>query len=359
MNHSRRGQSGLRFSSKGIDYPRLGSRSGPSAKVRRGSYRVSKQRQPAVQIGGLLCSGLLLLSMCACSRRQSTVLDLVPVDSCAVVIIDWSTVRNDNDLKRLFKGDQFEVILQQLALNSAAVKTAVVFSAINTQAKAGVLLHGSFNKKEETAALKSRGWQEQSVDGHTVYTNGKDYVARPQTGTVFAGTREAAAAVFQALADSRQRFSSSSPYKQIAAGMTTRNSPIRAFLVIPQGSLDMADAALAATSLALSLFDLGGVGTLLKQINVARGFGLNLGRGINQAHPVEMCVLMRDEQAAAVVSGSLNLMKRLSAMAATNNRDEQTLQALQNVSVTRVKEVLSIKMTVPRSVLEPRASRPK
>ena len=356
MNHRRRGQSGLRFSSQAIAHSRLDSRNGPSCKARTGSYGVSKQkRRSVVPIGGLLCSGLLLLSMCACSLRQSAVLDLVPVDSCAVVIIDWSTVRNDNDLKRLFKGDQFEVILQQLALNSAAVKTAVVFSGINTQATAGLLLHGSFNRKEEIAALKGRGWQEQRVDGHTVYTNGNDYVAMPQTGTVFAGRREAAAAVFRALADSRQRFNSSSPYKQIAAGMTARNSPIRAFLVIPQGSLDMADAALAATSLALSLFDMGGVGSLLKQINIARGFGLNLDRGTNQAYPMEMCVLMRDEQAAAVVSGSLNLMKRLSAMAATNNRDEQALRALQNVSVTRVKEVLSIKMTVPRAVLVPPA----
>lgn len=356
MNHSRRRQSGLRFNSQAIDHPRSDSRNASSCKARTGSSGVSKQkRQPAMRIGGLLCSGLLLLSMCACSRRQSAVLDLVPVDSCAVVIIDWSTVRNDNDLKRLFKGDQFEVILQQLALNSAAVKTAVVFSGINTQATAGLLLHGSFNRKEEIAALKARRWQEQRVDGHTVYTNGKDYVALPQTGTVFAGSREAAAAVFRALADSRQGFISSSLYKQIAAGMTTRNSPIRAFLVIPQGSLDMADAALAATSLALSLFDMGGVGSLLKQINIARGFGLTLGRGTNQTYPVEMCVLMRDEQAAAVVSGSLNLMKRLSA-AATNNRDEQAFQALQNVSVTRVKEVLSIKMTVPRAVLVPPAS---
>lgn len=357
MNHSRRQQSRLQFSRQVADQPRWDSRNASSFKARTGSSNVTKKdRQPAMRIGGLLCTALLLLSMCACSRRQSAVLDLVPADSCAVVIIDWSTVRNDNDLKRLFKGDRLELILQQLALKSAVVKTAVVFSGINTQATAGLLLHGSFNSKEEITALKARGWQEQRVDKQTVYTNGKDYVALPQTGTILAGSREAAAAVFRALADPRQRFSSSSPYKQIAAGLTTRTSPIRAFLVIPQGSLDMADAALAATSLALSLFNMGGVGSLLKEINIARGFGLDLGRGIDQTYPVEMCVLMRDEQGAAVVSGSLNLMKRLSAMAVNNHRDEQAFQALQNVSVTRVKEVLSIKMTVPQAVLVPPAS---
>ena len=60
--------------------------------------------------------------------------------------------------------------------------------------------------------------------------------------------------------------------KKINAGMTARNAPITAFLLIPQGTLDMADAALEATSLALSLFDLGGIGALLKQMNIASGF---------------------------------------------------------------------------------------
>ena len=115
----------------------------------------------------------------------------------------------------------------------------------------------------------------------------------------------------------------------------------------------MADAALEATSLALSLFDLGGVGALLKQMNVASGFGVTFGHRVNDMYPVEMCVQMRDEKAAALISGSLNLMKGFSAMASTNNRDEQALQALHNMSITRVREVLSIRMTVPQTVLLP------
>jgi hypothetical protein len=135
--------------------------------------------------------------------------------------------------------------------------------------------------------------------------------------------------------------------------MTTRNNPVRAFLVIPEGTLDMANAALEATAVALSLFDLGGVGALLKQVNIASGFGLNIGAGSNQSYPVEMCVLMRDEKAAAIVSGSLNLMKGLSAMASTGNRDEQALQAIHSMTISRVREVLAIKMTVPQAALFP------
>ena len=315
------------------------------------------KRVTAKSVIGWLSVSLVLLPLFACNGYESSIIDLVPVDSCAVVVVDWSVVRADNDLKRLLKGDQFEAILQRVALDSASVKTLVVFSAMNTQAKAGMLLRGPFDKQKQIAALKARGWREESVDGHKVYVSGNDYAAMPESNILFAGTREAAAAVFRALGNSRESFSSSSSYKKISDGMTSRNNPIRAFLVVPQGTLDMADAALEATSVALSLFDLGSIGALLKQMNVATGFGLNLGRGSNQMYPVEMCFLMRDEKAAALVSGSLNLMKGFSTMASTSNRDEQALQALHNMNITRVREVLAIKMTVPQAVLMPPSTR--
>jgi hypothetical protein len=300
-----------------------------------------------------LSASLLLSSFLACSRQDSSVIDLVPSDSCAVLVVEWSTLRNDNDLKRLFKGEQFEVVLEHLGVDSSAVKTLVVFSAMNSRAKAGMLVRGSFDMQKQIASLKTRGWLATSVAGHKVYVKGNDYAAMPQNNILFAGTLEAATAVLNNLHNTRDSFSASSPYKKINAGLTTRNEPIKAFLVIPQGTLDMADAALEATSVALSLFDLGGIGALLKQINFASGFGLTLGHGSNQMYPVEMCVLMRDEKAAALVTGSLSLMKGFSTMASTSNRDEPALDALHNMSITRVREVLAIKMTVPQAALFP------
>jgi hypothetical protein len=300
---------------------------------------------------------LVLSSFLACSRYDASVIDLVPSDSCAVVVVEWSTLRKDNELKRLFKGEQFEVVLEHLGIDSSSVKTLVVFSAINSRAKAGMLLRGSFDKQKQIASLKTRGWLDTTVDGHKVYVKGNDYAALPQNNMLFAGTREAAAAVFNALNNTRDSFDSTSAYKKISAGLTTRNEPIKAFLVTPQGTLDMANAALEATSVALSRFDLGGIGALLKQINIASGFGLTLGHASNQMYPVEMCVLMRDEKAAALVSGSLSLMKGFSTAASTSNGDEQARQALHGMSITRVREVLTISMSVPQAVLMPPSGR--
>jgi hypothetical protein len=152
---------------------------------------------------GALTTTLALVSFFACSRYDSSIIDLIPSDSCAVLLLDWSTLRNDHDLKRLFNGDRFEAVLQRLAVDSSSVKSLVVFSAVNTQVKAGMLLRGSFDRQERIATLKARGWREESVDGHKVYVNGNDYAAMPQSNILFVGTREAAAAVFRALGNSR------------------------------------------------------------------------------------------------------------------------------------------------------------
>lgn len=309
------------------------------------------------RVVGSLTMSLVLSSFPACGRYESSIIDFVPSDSCAVVVVNWTALRNDNDLKRIFKGEEFERVMEQLGVDSASVMTLIVFSAMNSRTKAGMLLRGPFDKQRQVARLKANGWRDESVNGHNLYVKGDDYATMPQSNIFFAGTREAATAVFSSLNNTRENFGSSSSYKKISAAMTTRNEPIKAFLVIPQGTLDMADAALEASSVALSLFDLGGIGALLKHINIASGFGLNLGHGSNQVYPVEMCVLMRDEKSAALISGSLNLMKGFSTMASINNRDEQALQALQNMSITRVREVLSIRMTVPQTVLLPPNSR--
>jgi len=115
----------------------------------------------------------------------------------------------------------------------------------------------------------------------------------------------------------------------------------------------MADAALTASSVALSLFQLGGIGQLLKAVNVARGFGLSLDHGTHDEYPAELCVLMRDEEAAAFVNGSLNAMKTISELAATDKRDLEGLRALQKMRVDRRGEVLRLNMEIPATALLP------
>jgi hypothetical protein len=296
---------------------------------------------------------LVLLAMSCCTTRDTSLARLVPIESCAVMSIDWSAIRADNELRRVINGDQFEALLRSLGVESKSVNTVAVFSALNGQTMSGLLLRGSFDSKDITHELKQSGWTENSIEGHKVYVKAAYYVAIPSSKTLFAGTREGALAVFRAADSAKESIVASDAYKKINAAISSKRTPVKAFLFIPQGTLDMADAALTATSIALSLFDLGGIGQLLQTVNVARGFGFSLDQGANEIYPVELCVLMRDEASAVFVSGSLNALKTLSELAALNNRDRESLRAIQQMSVVRKHEVLAVKMEIPGAALFP------
>lgn len=283
---------------------------------------------------------------------------LVPVESCAIMTIDWTAVRADPELRRLMKGDEFETLLRHLGLSSESVITVTVFGSIDRPTNSGLLLRGSFDRKEITTKLKATGFREESLEGRKVYVHADDYVAMPSSNTLFAGPREGVAGVFQAMDDAKESVVASDAYKKINASMTTKGQPLKAFLLVPQGTLDMADAALTATSFALSLFNLGGVGELLKAVNVARGFGVSVAAGAgHEKYPVELCVLMRDEETARFVSGSLNAMKTISELASSDVREQQSLRAIRQMTIVRKQDVLAVKMEIPGSALFPPSSR--
>lgn len=283
---------------------------------------------------------------------------LVPVESCAIMTIDWTAVRADPELRRLMKGDEFETLLRHIGLSSESVITVTVFGSIERPTSSGLLLRGSFDRKEITTKLKATGFREESLEGRKVYVHADDYVAMPSSNTLFAGPREGVAGVFQAMDDAKESVVASDAYKKINASMTTKGQPLKAFLLVPQGTLDMADAALTATSFALSLFNLGGVGELLKAVNVARGFGVSVAAGAgHEKYPVELCVLMRDEETARFVSGSLNAMKTISELASSDVREQQSLRAIRQMTIVRKQDVLAVKMEVPGSALFPPSSR--
>jgi len=298
---------------------------------------------------------LLLLVMSCCTTRESSLIRLVPKESCAIMSIEWSLIRGDRELRRLIKAEQFEALLRMLSVESESVNSVLVFSAVENQAMSGLLLRGAFDSKKIADELKQSGWTQNSIAGHKVYVKAADYVAIPSTKTLFAGTREGALAVFRADDSEEESVIASDAYKKINIAISTNRTPIKAFLLIPQGTLDMADAALTTTSVALSLFNLGGIGQLLQAVNVARGFGFSLGRGTDEMYPVELCVLMRDQQSAAFVNGSLNALKTISELAATDNRDRESLRAIRQMSIVRKQEVLAVKMQIPGTALCPPA----
>jgi hypothetical protein len=301
----------------------------------------------------LIAAGLILVlsTNYSCSLRKPALIRLVPMESCAVMSIDWSSVRVDEQLRRVIRGDQFEVLFQKLGIDSQSVTGIIVFSAIDSRTVSGMLLRGALDEKRIAAELKRVGWIEDFVEGHTVYVHTADYFAIPAADTVFVGTREAALAVFRAAETTAESIVASDAYKKINAAVSMDSKPIKAYLLLSEGTLEMADGALSATSVALSLFNLGGIGQLLKAVNVARGFAFSLGKGTRENYPVELRVLMRDEAAATFISGSLNALKTMTAAVSANSREQENFRALQQMRIVRKHEVLAITMEMPVNAL--------
>lgn len=305
----------------------------------------------------VLAAVLLALVFCSCGDRAQSLMRLVPQESCAILSVDWSAVQNDKELSRVIKAKELEAWLKRLRINGESIKSIIVFSGIDGKSVSGLLLRGAFESKHVIAALKSDGWHEESVDGGTVYVNASEYITLPAPNTLFAGTREAALGVFRAKKSELESVVGSRFFKKINAGVSVDAKPVKAFLLIPQGTLDMADAALTATSVALSFFNLGGIGQLLKVMNVARGFAFTLDHANQERYPLQLCVLMRDEEAAVFMNGSLNAMKQLSELAADDARDQQAIREFRKMTITRRDEVLMVRMEMPAEALFPPSGR--
>lgn len=319
--------------------------------------RRAKKLESRTWLARSFVCAVIVVMIGACSGRESTLIRLVPVESCAIMTLDWSSLRHDPDLRRLINGDEFEVILKRIGIDSDSVDSVAVFSSLDSQTTSGLLLRGSFNRKQVIADLKQSGWKENLLENHSVYLNGPDCIASLGRNTLFAGTRGGALAVFRAQESAKESIVTSPAFKKINDGTSMNGKPVRGFLLIPQGTLDMADAALTAGSVALSLFQLGGIGQLLKAVNVARGFGFSLDHGTHDEYSAELCVLMRDEEAAVFVNGSLNALKTISELAATGKRDLEELRALQKMKVDRRGEVLRLNMEIPATALLPPGGR--
>lgn len=298
----------------------------------------------------LICSALI--SAGGCRRTETGLLGYVPSDSAAILIVNWKSIAGDENLKPLMSGIDFEGQMRRFGVESRSVGEIIVFAAMNS--KAGLLFRGEFNRKEIIAHLKSNGWDESSIEGRKVYVQQGDYVSLPDDGLLIAGTEAGIAASFRARENSQDNIASNAAFKKMRASLSANGkSPIAAFLIAPDGTLEAADAALSLTAGAMSFFGWGEIGSILKTLNFAGATGFTFARGTSDGRcAVNFCVLMRDEKTAALAATALNAMKGWSSAVATKASDKENLQS---ISVSREEKVISVKMEMPREMLMPPA----
>lgn len=108
----------------------------------------------------------------------------------------------------------------------------------------------------------------------------------------------------------QNRFTSNPVYKVLSSQFGGKQYPILMMVALPQASQDMANAAVQLTSTAMNLAGVGPLGDLLDNLAYAQGLGCAISHK-DQLFPVVVSAVMKDEESANLVSGTLVLLKNL------------------------------------------------
>jgi hypothetical protein len=303
----------------------------------------------------ILALCLIALSSVECgggSSGRRSLVNIAPASSFAVLSVNWKTVRRDDGLKRIVKDTDAERIFEQLGIASDSVGELVVFSDAGTSpdTSRGIILRGSFKDDDVVSVLKARGWLERQHHEREIFTHPADGTSllALRKNVLVLGTRagvEGAAAAEQSRASS---FTANSTYKKLAAHIDDEEFPVAMMLAVPQTAQDAAATALEVSSVVMNLAGVGPLGELLNKIGYARGLGCVISRKGNN-FPVQMTAIMKDEDAATLVSGALTLLKGLTGIIPEHklsSSDRKALQSFQSIFIDREREVISIKMTM-------------
>lgn len=301
----------------------------------------------------VLCLTTLCLASCTRSSSQDSLLSFVPSSSYAVLAVHWPTVVKDADLRKMTKGAEIEKLFNGLGIGSETVTDFAVFGDLqnSTKGSGGLIVKGTFDSEVMVKELMSRGWGEQNLDGQEVYVNPVEgfYLTTFDSTLFVLGTPTGVRAVIGASENPEMRFTSNHAYETLSSRFEGKEYPI-VMVAFPQASQDMANAALQISSTVMDIAGVGPLGELLNKIGYAKGLGCAISRK-NDSFPVEVSAVMKDEDSAQFLSGALNLMKTVAAMAPRNGASREAVdagRALQDMSIARTGEVISIQMTMAR-----------
>lgn len=306
------------------------------------------------------CACVQWMAGCRVSSGAWSLAELIPADALVVLSLNWQVVRSDADLLALVKGAEFRKVLAQMNVDEAAVADIAVFSDGGEGAggSTAMLLSGSFDGSEVAESVKGRGWREESYNGRTVYVSPADgtRLAALDSGMLVCGTKKGVEGVIRVEVDGGESFASTDVYERLSPLFDTAEHPISMMIAFPQQVQDATHAALELSSVVMDFAGIGPIGQLMSKIGYSRAIGCTIGRE-GELFPVELVAVMKDEEAAAFVSGGLNLLKGLGALAgqpqARTPEEAEALRSFQSMTIDREGDVLSIGLVMSKRNLLP------
>jgi hypothetical protein len=300
------------------------------------------------------------LAGCRLSSGPQSLAELIPAEALVVLSLNWQAVRGDADLLALVRGAEFRKVFAEVNVEEEAVADIAVFGDGGEGAggSTAMLLSGSFDGREVAESIKGRGWRAESYNEHAVYVSPADgtHLAALDSGALVCGTKKGVEGVIRVESGEGASLTSTDAYERLSPLFDTAGRPISMMIAFPQHVQDAAHAALELSSVVMDFAGVGPIGQLMSKIGYSRAIGCTIGRE-GESFPVEFVAVMKDEDAAALVSGGLNLLKGIGALAgqppARTPEEAEALRSFQSMSITREGDVLSIGLVMSKRNLPP------
>jgi hypothetical protein len=287
---------------------------------------------------------------------QSSAISFVPDKSVAVLRVNWSQMRGNENLKRIVHGNSFSNIVNQIGLSEAKVNEWIVFSDINPTSSngLGMIVAGNFTLPSIVGNAKERGWKAESFGKNIAYLNPTDNTCLLpiRNGLLAIGTKRGIEKLQGTVANPKVNLISKPPFNSMWAELSSNRQPISFMLGIPQGFEKVAGIALKVSAKLLNLASFGILGTILETIGLVRSVGFTVSQ--NEAvFPTQLVAMMEDEGTAWMVSGAVNLLKKAAAfgLSAKTDAQRQNQAALQTLSVNYRGNLLLVKFEMPVNLL--------
>src|SRR5262249_53781703 len=269
--------------------------------------------------------------------------------------LNWNLVRSDAQFRSMLNANQLDRALNDLNISGSQISEIVIFSGINTPPSGlvGGIFDGSYAVAGFNATLGPGSFRKRNYLGRVLYCNDADgsCTSLLRSGRLLVGTQQAIEGVINVEANPRGALTMRKPFTTMLRKFVVGSQPISFAMALP---LEYQMVGEVAVKVVAALFNFSGLGPLafvIDKIGLPQAIGFAITRS-GDNFPVELMANMKDEQSAALISGTFSLAQSLNLEMFANQMSAADRDRLKNVSVVRQGTVLQVKMLLRREDLQ-------
>ena len=299
---------------------------------------------------------LLRLSICllvfACfpsvaTAQKGSAVALVPQQAVAIAKLNWTLVRSDGQFRSMLNADQLDRALSDLNIDGSQISEIVIFSGINSTPSGliGGIFEGSYDAAAVKSTLESRSFRKRNHLGRVLYCSDADgsCTSLLRSGRLLVGTQQAVESVIDVEANPRNMLTRRKPFTTMLRKFLLGRQPISFAMALPLEYQMVGEVAVKVVAALFNFSGLGPLGFVIDKIGLPEAVGFAITRK-NDNFPVELIAKMKDEQSAALISGTFSLAQSLNIEMFARRMSTADRDRLRNVSVVRQGTVLQVKM---------------